>query len=493
VSQPPAASAARLDRSLVHGIAWTAALKWVSQVLSWASTIIIARLLTPSDYGLVGMATVYIGLVQLVNEFGLGAAIVQQRDLTRDQLARLGGLSLLLGVVLTLLSLAMAGVIARFFGEPAVRWVVMALSVTFFTTAFQVLPRALLNRDLRFPRLALLDGTEAVAITIGTLACAVLGLGYWALVLGNIGGRLVATGLAVSWRPHPLAWPRDLRSLTREITFGGHVVVSRVAWYAYNNADAAVVGRLLGSAALGAYSIGWTIASIPVDRVSAMVMRVTPGVFSAVQHDLAALRRYVLGISEGLALVTFPASVGLALVADDFVAVVLGQKWIAAVMPLRLLALYGGFRSLTTLLPQVLFTVGQSRRSMQFNLLAAVVLPLAFIVGSRWGPAGVAAGWVVAYPLVVIPFFYRAAFRALELPTRDYFRALWPATSATLAMTAVVLAAEVALAGRLAPVPELAVLVLGGAATYGATLWWRHRRRLEAFRALWQRMRTRTA
>lgn len=481
---------ADLDRSLVHGIAWTAGLKWLTQVLSWASTLVVARILTPGDYGLVGMATVYLGLVQLVNEFGLGAAILQRRDLTEDQISRLGGLSVLLGLSLALLSVALAWPIAGFFGEPDVRWIVIVLSATFVTSAFQVLPRALLQRDLEFKRLAWLDGLEALVLTVATLVLAVLGFRYWALVFGGVVGKTVSTVAALAWRGHRLAWPRRFRTILGEVTFGSHIVVSRIAWYAYNNADAMVVGRMLGKIALGAYNLGWTVASIPVDRISGMVARVTPGIFSAVQNDPPALRRYLLGLSEGMALITFPISVGMALVAQDFVLVVLGEKWRPAIVPLQLLALYGGFRSIATLLPQVLVTTGHSRRSMEFNLAAALILPLCFLIGSRWGTTGVALGWIVGYPLIVIPLFFRSAFRAIGLPAGPYLRALWPSLSGTLVMALAVTGLRLVLPDTIGRETRLALLITTGALTYSGLLLTVHRARLQTFRALWQRMRS---
>lgn len=478
-----------LDRSLVHGIAWTAGLKWFTQVLSWASTLVVARILTPGDYGLVGMATVYLGLVQLVNEFGLGAAIVQSRDLSEDQIARLGGLSALLGVFFCLLSVALAWPIAGFFGEPAVAWIIVVLSATFITSAFQVLPRALLQRDLEFRRLAWIDGLEAIALTVATVLFAVFGFRYWALVLGGIVGRTAGTAIALASRGHRLAWPRRFRTIFGEVTFGGQLVVSRLAWYVYSNADTTVVGRVLGKAALGAYNIGWTIASIPVDRISGMVARVTPAVFSAVQKDLPALRRYLLGLSEGMALITFPVSAGMALVAEEFVIVALGDKWRPAIVPLQLLALYGGFRSIATLLPQILVVTGHSRRSMEMNLIAALVLPVVFYVGSRWGTTGVALGWIIGYPIVVIPLFFRSAFRAIALPATEYLHALWPALSSTFAMAMAVTAVRALAPARLTPAILLALLVLTGAAAYAGTLFAAHRRRLRDFLALWRRIR----
>jgi PST family polysaccharide transporter len=468
-----------LDRALVHGLAWTGAMKWLTQLLSWAITLIVARLLAPADYGLVGMAMVYFGLAQLLGDVGLPSVVLRQRDLTERQLARLGGLALMVGVTLTALTVGLSGLIAWFFGEPEVRWILTALSVTFLAKSVQMLPRALLARDLRFRSLAWIDGLEALTQMLSTLLLAALGLRFWALVGGQIASTAASALLCARAQPHRFELPRSLESIADAVTFGRRILASQIAWYAYSNADFAIVGRVLGKVALGGYTVAWTIASIPVDRISAMVGRVTPAFFAAVQRDPPALRRYLGGLTEVLGLVTLPVCVGLVLVAGEFVPVVLGPAWASVVAPLRLLALYAAVRSLITLTPQVLVAVGDARRNMQFSLLAALVLPVVFVVGSHWGTAGVALGWVTVYPALAGVTFVRTALRAIDMRWRDYLRALWPGISATAAMTVAVLALEAVASPQWTHSLRLALEVAVGAVTYLAIVGTAHRTRVD--------------
>jgi len=393
----------------------------------------VARLLTPADFGLVGAAAVYLGLVTLISELGLGAAIVQRRDLTADQVARLGGLSVIFGFLLTLLSWALALPISAFFRERAVAGIVAVMSLSFVTNGARVVPRALLMRELHFRTLALIDAAEAVLGSMLTLALALLGTGYWALVLSNAATAVVVTGILITHRPHRIAWPRGLAEIGSAIRFGWHLVVSRIAWYGYSNADFAVVGRVLGPTALGLYSVGWNIASIAVDRISALLGRVVPAIFSAVQHDIQAFRRYALLLTEGLALVTFPVSAGLAITADDLVRVALGDKWLPGVLPLQLLCFYAGFRSICTVLGHILVGAGRAQDSMRFSLLGLAVMPPCFVLGSRYGLAGVAGAWMVGYPLIMFPV-YRRVFALLELRLPAYLKAIAPALGGSMLM-----------------------------------------------------------
>jgi len=426
---------------------------------------------------------VYLGLVTMVSEFGLTASILRHRQLSEEQIARIGGFSIVMGLVIAGISVAISPLIARFYGEPPVAKIIALLSLNFIFGSLGVLPRALLARDLAYPRLALIDGVTNLAQMVTMLVLAVLGFRYMALVFGSIMASACGAILALRLRSHRLMWPSSFESIASALHVGWHSVVGRIAWYTYNTADFAVVGRVLGKQALGAYTLGWEIATLPVERISSLVSSVTPGVFSAVQNDIPALRRYFLGVVEGLAFITLPAAAGLALIAGEFVPVVLGSQWLGAIVPLRLLAVYGGIRSIDTVTPQVLMYTGHSRQSMWYSVIAAFVMPTLFVVGTRWGVGGVATMWIVAYPLVVAPQ-YRLAFRVLQMSPRGYLATLWPAVSSTAIMAVAVSLVMLTTPQTMAPVVRLVIEVLTGVVVYGGMIAWRHRARARAFVAI---------
>lgn len=474
-------SARALDRSLISGIAWTGAGKWGTQVLTWASTLIVARLLSPSDFGLVGMAMVYMGLVQLVNEFGLGSAIVQNRSLTSDQLSRLGGLSILLAGGFCLLSLLLARPVAGFFGEPAVQPAIMVLSITFLAGGLQLLPRSLLTRELQFRKLAFVEMTEAIGTMVVTLTLAILGFGFWSLIFGAVVGKIGGTALTVFWRRHTIRWPSEPHSLKQPLLFGTHMVVANLAFYVYSSADLVIIGRLFGNAALGAYGLAVTIATMPVEKVSALMGRVVLPVFATIQKDLPALRRYILRLTEATSLITFPAAIGIALVADYFVIGILGEPWTAAIVPLRLLALGAAFRSISPVMAHVLVAMGYPERNMRFSVTTALLMPLLFIAGARWGTAGVALVWMVGHPAIVTALFFRSVFRSVELSVASYLKALRPAASACFAMAVVLLALRWVLPASGRAIVDLAIHVSVGAGVYSGVAFVLHRDRLRDF------------
>jgi O-antigen/teichoic acid export membrane protein len=458
---------ADLDGSLVHGLAWTGGVRWASQLVTWGSTLVVARLLMPEDYGIVGMATVYLGLITLLSEFGVGTAVVTLRELTPDHLAQLNGLAVLLGFAGFAISCLVAVPLGVFFASPRLPWVVVALSANFLVSSFRSVPSALLQKDLRFKLLSVIEGSRSVTLAIVTVLAAWMGFRYWTLVIGTVAGAVIDTILTLSRRRCPFAWPRP-GSLRHAIRFTGHIVTSRLAWYCYSSADLVVSGRVLGEGALGVYSLAWNLANIPVDKIAGVLNNVTPALFSAVQNERALLRRYVLNLSEGISLIAFPVGLGLGLVAPEFVLALLGQKWEPAVVTLRLLAFFASFRCLAPMIPVALNAIGESRFAMWNSIAAALLMPASFLVASRWGNPGIAMVWLLLYPLVALPLF-RRAFRKMDMGWKEYLRVLRPAMAGSLVMAVVVLLLKRSLPPGHRVAARLTVEVLSGAVAYVLT------------------------
>lgn len=466
---PPHVELNQLDHSLVTGVAWTAGMRWVSQAISWVSTIYVARILTPGDYGLVAMASIPIGLARMVEDLGLDAIIVQDRTLTRLELARLAGAGLLLGCFLTAFFIALSVPVSAYFNEPAVIALVCALSLTFVIDAFQILPRALLQRELQFRRLAWLYGLQVLVGASVAAACATLGLGYWSLVISTLSGNGFLAVAMFASRPFTPAWPREPGRLGRAFLSGWHMIVSRAGWYAYSNADSTLIGRFLGKDALGVFGFAMTFAILPLQEITTQVSKVIPGIFSSVQSDPEKLRRYFLILTEAISYLTLPMSFGLALTADDLVLFALGEKWTAVILPLQILCLYVAMNTGQVLLGHVLMWTGRFRATMWLILFATMLLPLSFYLGLPYGIPGVAWGWVIGFPISVIPAFV-LVFNILHITWRTYAETLWPALTACLVMAVLVLLVRQVLPETWPHASRLAIQVVLGALTYTAVM-----------------------
>ncbi len=469
-------SRANLDQSLVRGIAWTTVVTWTSQILAWVATFYVVGRLTPSDYGLIAMAAVYFGLVQAISDFGVGAAVLRFRSLDRDQIAQFNTVAVGTGFACLVLSGIAAIPIGLFYNQSGLPAVIVVMSGAYLITGFRVVPTATLQRDLQFKTLAAIDGMQALVMAGSSVLMARAGFGYWTLVLSPVIGAAVGTALVVAQRPISFRRPR-LAVIREPLTFGGHMFAARLAWFGFSNADFLIIGKFLGEAAAGVYYTGWYIAGVAVEKVTALIGRVTPAFFSAVQNDHAALRRYLLLLTEGLSVITFPACIGIALVASDIVRALLSDVWLPAIVPIQLLAIVATYRSVQPLFPQFLAAIGEARRNMNNTLLTVAVIPFGFYFASHWGPNGVAAAWVILGPLLFSPLFV-VSLRLIGLPKRKYFLALWPATSGCLVMTAAILVADRAILRDVSPLVSLITKIALGVVSYTGTLFALHHRRI---------------
>lgn len=462
-----------LDKVFVRGVAWTATVKWITQVVTWGMTVIVARLLTPSDYGLIGMAAIYINLFTLFSEFGIGTAVVTLQELTEDQVSQLNTLSLLLGLLGFIISAAVAIPLGKFFDAPNLPLVVIVLSGGFIVSGVRTVPYSLLQKEMRFKLLAVIESLQGIVQAMVTLILAFLGFGYWALVLGTLAFSITPTALVLIWRRQSFALPK-FSSIRKAIHYSRHIVIGRLFWAGYNNSDFIIAGRVLGEAPLGAYTLAWTLAYAPLEKLTGLVNRVTPSLFATIQTDFEALRRYLRNITGSMALIIFPATIGMALVAPVFVPLVLGSKWSGVVVPLELLALHALIHSNVILLTPLLNVIGEERLVMWNSVLAIIVLPISFYIGSHWGTVGIAAGWVIIYPLVQLPLFSRV-FRRINLPRSEYLAALWPALSGCVVMAISVETWKLASGGIWPLYVRLVSEILVGILAYGMALVLFHR------------------
>jgi PST family polysaccharide transporter len=464
------------DKSIARAIAWSASAKWFTQLFSWISTIIVARLLSPSNFGLFGMATVYLCFAGIFDQFGIADAVLTLRDLSKRQIAELNSLAVIQGICLFSFSCAIAVPLAHFFKEPRLAMVVIVSSSTFIINAFQVIPSALLKKNLRFKLLALIDTLRQFFQMISVIALAWYGLGYWSLAYSFIVGVCVSTLLTVLARRHSFAIPH-FAGLRREIRFSREVLSAGLFWYLYSNGDFLVAGRFLGTQALGDYTVAWNISSTPIEKIGNLITGVTPALFATVQKDKSELRRYFLRITESLSCIVLPASIGLAVLADLLVSVLLGTKWVGVIGPLRLLGIFVAFRSLNTVLPKILTAIGNTEFVMWTTAVSAIVMPISFLVGSRWGTNGIATAWIIMYPIVTAPLYWKT-FRQIDLRLHDYLTAVIPAVNASLIMAVLVLGGRLALPLSLPPLFRLMLLVSLGVAAYSGAFWVLYRERV---------------
>lgn len=469
----------QMDQSLASSLAWRAVADWSSQILTWASLLIVVRLLTPADFGIVGMAVVLLPYLRFVAEFGIIRTVVTFRNLTDDQLAQLNSVTALLSLACFGAACLLAKPLELFFRTPGLAPVIVVTCLIILPLGVRAASEGLLAKEMRFPLLSLYDAIRSIAAAIVTLAMAYFGFGYWALVWGNVVGVFLRCAMIIRVKPVPFARP-VFKSIREPLRFGWHVSVSVIASNSYERLDNVTAGRFLGQTALGFYAMAWNLSYVPLEKVTSLVTTVVPSYFAAVQDDMPAIRRYLRTLTEALALATFPATIGLGLIAGELIPIALGKKWDGVILPLQVLTIYATVRSIVPLFGRVLTALGNARYVMWNDLIALVLLPVAFVVGSRWGVAGIAFGWVVGYPFIAIPLAVKT-FRTIDMPFREYLQALRPALDGTIAMSLAVISLKYTLAHHVPMLVQLILEIAVGALVYCGTVYLLHKSRVMAF------------
>ena len=365
--------------------------------------MILARLLDPKDFGLVGMVMAFTGVLTLFRDFGLSTATVQRVDVSNEQLSTLFWINILVGLVLTVLLSALAPVVVTFYREPRLFWVTIALSTGFLINAAGVQHSALLQRQMRFTALAVIQIIALVVSTAVGIGLALAGYGYWALVAMSVGLPLISTlafWVATSWIP---GRPRTGVGVRSMMHFGGGVTIIGIIVYIAYNLDKVLLGRFWGAEALGIYGRSFQIINIPTDNLNTAVGEVAFAALSRIQDDPFRLRNYFLkGYSLVLAM-TVPITCVIAIFPRDLIRVILGPKWNSAATILQCLAPTILIFAIINPLGWLLYALGMIKRSMQIASVLAPVVIAGYVLGLHYGPKGVALGFSIAMTLWALP------------------------------------------------------------------------------------------
>jgi teichuronic acid exporter len=462
---------ASFSKSVVRSLFWTGGGHLVGQVISWLATLLVIRLLSSADFGLMAMAGVLPGVLLLLADLGLGAAAIQSAELNHNQLRGIAGLVYSSNLAGCLIVLVSAPWVADFFGEPRLGPILRVLSFNFLLVAVYTLPQAQLIRRFDFKTKARIDLWSLFLGTIASLALAWMGAGVWALV-GALFVQHLVRAVAYNIVAPVLVLPGQLgeggRALAR---FGALVSVDRLLFYLHSQMDILIGGRALGKESIGIYAIALSLATIPLDKVLPVATQVSFAAFSRIQNDSERVQRNVLRALQVVALVCFPAFLGLAAVAPDFVPLVLGERWMNLVVPVQLLCLVLPFKAVGAVFPPALFGIGRPQMNVANLLISLTIMPIALLIGVRYGVTGLCLAWVIAFPLIFIEVF-RRSLKALGVSIREAAKQLMLPAGASLAMTTVILAASLTLPTDPAPARLVFLISLGVVVYLGALGLW---------------------
>jgi PST family polysaccharide transporter len=456
-----------LKRRSVRGGFVTVSAQGAKFVIQTATTMVLARLLSPQDFGLQGMVVALTGFLALFQDAGLGMATIQRHEVTHEQISTIFWINVAVGAILAALCVVLAPLVVSFYHEPRLYWIVVISGATFVSGGLAAQHSALLTRGMRFVTQAKIGVLSLAAGSVTGVVMAMVGCHYWSLVGMVMASSIVGTAsvwLAVPWIP---SFPRHRSGVRSMLRFGGLATCNSFIVFLAWNAEKILLGRFWGADALGLYGRAYQLVSLPVQQFESSISAVALPALSRIQHDAERLARSFLSTYNLHVSLTVPVTISCALFAEEIIRILLGEKWTAAAAIFRLLSPVAVVFAVINPLSWLVISAGRIGRVLSMSAVTTPVVILGIVLGLSHGPTGVALGYSSAMLLLLIPL---AAWS--KLGTGITWLDLWRATkppllSGVLAGVAGLLV-KLPLTGRL---PVIPYLLLGVAVVLGIYVW----------------------
>lgn len=452
-------------------VIWRSGSQIGTQIVSWASTLIVIRLLAPEDYGLFAMASVMLVLLNTMNGWGLASALIREEHVSEERLRQTLGMLVLLNGGLALIQFMAAPLVAMWFEQPMVAQLLRVQSLLYLAVPFCALPHAILSRRMDFRRPAQVRLAAALAGAGTALTGALSGWGVWTLVAAPL-AMILTEAVGMTWAARAPIRPSFRFAGAGHIAgFGGVMTATQLFWFVQSQADVMIAGRVLDPHSLGVYTTGLFLAQLLAAKFVPPINEVAYAAYARQHADGSAADEgagALLATIRLVMLIALPAYAGLAVVAPALVPVLLGEKWRGIVPLLPILSTAMAMMTLQILFAPATNARGVPMAALRITVIGSVVMPLAFFTGSHFGVIGFAWGWVGGMAVLTAATI-RLSGPILGLGLGALARAVLPPAVAALAM-----AGLIALVLRwLPPVPDLLALAIAvplGVALYGGVL-----------------------
>ncbi|WP_158705089.1 MOP flippase family protein [Salinibacter altiplanensis] len=392
----------------IRGLSWSVVAQVGKQVSQLVFIVILARLLSPREFGLVGMVLIITGFAKLFSSLGLGAALVQKQGIKEKHRSSVFWLNAGAGGLLTLGFVAGAPLIAEFYGEPLLVPVAMVLGVDFLIGGLSIVHRTLFRKEIDFKSLAIVEiASIGLAGTIG-VGMAYAGFGVWSLVAKIMASSVVTAALLWILSPWVPRFTFSWEATKELMRFSLNLLGEKTINYWVRQVDDILIGKVLGSDPLGLYRYAYKIMLFPTRKISGVVSRVMFPSLSTIQEDTERVRQVFFRMIRTIALLTFPMMLGLMAVSHSFVVGVLGNQWSEMVPILRVFCVIGLVQSVGTLKGNIFLSQGRTDLMFRLGLFTKPVLISGIVIGLQWGVNGVAFGYAIAVALVTYPEWHYA-------------------------------------------------------------------------------------
>ena len=401
-------------------------------VITIGATSVMARLLTPSDYGLIGMVAFVTGFVAMYKDLGLSTATIQKSEISFEQTSTLFWINALLSLGITLFTAAIAPLVAWFYGEPRLTLITVVTAAGFLLSGLAVQHEALLRRQMRYFALASISlASMAMGYVVGIIL-AWKGFSYWALVLSQLAVATTGTLLTVTlcrWIP---GLPKKNTGVRSMIRFGSNLTGFTTINYFSRNLDNLLIGRVWGAQQLGLYSRAYQLMGLPIDQINEPISSVAVPALSRLTDSAESYRRAYLRMLEKIALLTMPCVILMIATSDSIVRIVLGPQWAGTTKIFVLLGITGLFQPIANTTGWLLISQGRTNHMLQWGFISGPLTMGSIIAGLPWGAVGVAASYAFTRVCIVDPLLYWFVGRRGPVRTIDFYKTIAPFVLASI-------------------------------------------------------------
>jgi O-antigen/teichoic acid export membrane protein len=468
MSIPAYDSTSSLTQKTVKGVFWAYMSFIGGKGLTFISTIILARLLLPKEFGLIGYCLVAIQYVDILNSAGISTALIARREKVQEAANAAFMANIVFGLLCFTIAWLIAEPVSVFFNAPEIVPLFRVLGLSLPLTGLGVVPDTMLRREMKFQTVLISDVSRNFMKGAVSIGLAFLGFGVWSLVWGQVIGVLTGTILSwilARWRP---TWRFDPEATRSIVFFGFHIILLETAGAFRNNVDYLLVGRMLGAASLGFYTMSYRIPELMIRSLNYVIGNVSLPALAITQSDRPRMQKFYFGYIRFLSMFVFPVGVGLAFTAPVFIPIFLSETWVSAIVPTALISIALAVTALGYV-PGVLYKA--ISRPDILNKLAFIKMPIAVLIlwySTRWGITGVAASQIVI-GLISVSLDMLVANHVMNYPISELFKAISPALLSTVIMAAVLFMIREIL--PVAGLAQLLLMVLLGGLTYIAVFW----------------------
>lgn len=413
--------------STTFGILWNGFSQFLTQTFQIIVVMILARLLTPKDFGIAGLATVFIGLVAAFNELGLSAAIIQRKNISQDHLSTSFWANIFMAIILFLIFALISPFLADFFKEDMIEPILIVSSLGLIIGSFGIVHKTLLEKNMNFKKITMIEVFAGFISGTISIILALKGFGVWSIIAGSLSNSIISIIMLwriSDWRPTLKFSYLHFKELFK---FGGNVMGSKLVGYIAMKIDYLIVGKILGTTSLGFYSVARNLTSFPVQKISWTIMRVIFPAFSSIQENNNILVTGYLKVIRYISLITFPMLAGMFVVAPEFVLIFYGEKWTPIIILLQILAIEAAMVSIGTITNTIQYAKGRSDLQFKWQTYTTVTLPVAIIVGATYGVVGVAVALTVMMGIYIYIIQY-ITNRLIGLKMTTFIKEMIPAT-----------------------------------------------------------------